>query len=392
MRYLIDGCYGDGNVGDECLLLALAQLVRRTDSAAQIVAMSSTPAETTAETGLAAIAQCNPLGSNLYGSIAKGLLAETVRQIQAADVFLLGGGELFRDQPGYRAAFGMFYRLRIARRLGKRVLAVGVGAQAATRWWGTRVLRGAARACDRIVCRDSESLELIRDWRESAADSLAAPDLVFSLDWRQIREQAAALRAAEAADSVRSPVLADAPTIGFAVKSLPRGHARGREVNEQLMPTVIETLAHVSQTQHCRLQVLPFAADDAALAAQVEERLRAAGGVLRPAPAARIEPLRRAVSRLDALVALPLHASIFAFSCGVPALGLAYDRKVQRLYDSFGVSRFCRDAAAWNRAALAQSLSELWPQRRALGVELAASADRAAARIQGSFTHLTSSA
>ena len=77
--------------------------------------------------------------------------------IRSCDVFILGGGELFRDSTGLTATLGMFYRLLLARWYGKRVLALGVGCQPATTAWGRMILRRALRACDAIVFRYADS-------------------------------------------------------------------------------------------------------------------------------------------------------------------------------------------------------------------------------------------
>jgi len=377
MRYLIDGCYGDGNVGDECLLQAVAGLVRATDPQAQIAAFSSDAARTALETGLDAVPQCNPFGRNLYGSVVKGLLWRTLGRIRRCDVFILGGGELFRDNVGATATLGMFYRMRLARRLGKRVLALGVGAQPATTWWGRRVLRGALRAADSLVFRDPDSLQVARQLAPGLASASCLPDLVFSLDWDALR--AARTGAEDGARPLR---------IGVAVKSLPRRHRWSAVVNERLPGVLVAALAGFGRQQSCLVSVLPFADADGAMAEELGERLRRAGLAVGERTPPQIEPLRRRVAEQDCLVAVPLHASVFALACGVPALGLAYDEKIPRLYQTFGVHDYCRPVGELDAATLEHDLHRVVPTRTELGARLAAGARQAEQAIRDSIGRL----
>lgn len=378
MRYLIDGCYGDGNVGDECLLLAVAQLIRQADPEAEIAAFTSDVQATRRDTGLRAIPQCNPLGRNIYGSLAKGLLPRALREIQQADVFILGGGELYRDQPGFQATFGMFYRARMARRRRKRVVALGVGVQQPTRWWGQAVLRSALRDNAAIVCRDAESLQLARGWLGQEAPVQGLPDLVFSLDWPRLRRW----RQSSGEGMLR---------VGIAVKSLPQNHASHTAVHEQLFPKLIASMRELQASTSCVFRVLPFADADIALAKQVEDRLRDAGCSVEDSVEPRVEPLRQAVAELDLLVALPLHASVFGFACGVPTLGLAYDRKVKRLYQSFQVDYFCLEPDQWTSSQINDRLAMLRNRHAALSSQLMRLTDEAAARVRRSVISLLSS-
>lgn len=377
MRYVIDGCYGDGNVGDECLLQAVVQLVRRADPDARIEVFSADAARTEAETGLPAVPQCNPFGRNLYGSVVKGLLWRTIRRLRDCDVFILGGGELFRDSVGPQATLGMFYRMRLARWLGKRVLALGVGAQPATAWWGRCVLRGALRDAETLVFRDPDSLRVARQLVPGLASASWLPDLVFSLDWNRYR--AARAESNDDAQPLR---------IGVAVKSLPPRHPCAEAVNLRLTETLTAAIAAFRQGRHCLVHALPFADADVPAATRLNERLHRAGVTVGEATPPQIEPLQRRMSELDCLLAVPLHASVFAFACGLPALGLAYDQKIPRLYQMAGMQDHCLPVADVDAAALEQGLQRLVQQRRERSVQLLASARQAEQEIRNTLAAL----
>ena len=375
MRYLIDGCYGDGNVGDECLLEAMCRLIRRVDPQASIHALSSDTADTEQEHGLAAVPQCNPFGRNIYGSLVKGLLKQTLREIRACDLFVIGGGELFRDSPGMSATLGMFYRARIARALGKPVVALGVGAQTPTKRWGPTVLRHALRSTDGLLFRDPIGLEVARRLAGELPDARWAPDPVFSLEW-DISPQ----------DQDRDQSVT---TIGVALKSLPATHASFSGVHHQLPNVLGDALKDLSTNRSLRIRLLPFSRDDVPFARSLADVLKA----LRPdvAPPQK-DALKATIADLDVLVAVPLHASVFAFSMGVPAVGLAYDPKVRRLYANFDVSENCLPIAELDARWISDRVEHLLANRRHLGTTLRDKATQSAARFQDAGTEVLASA
>lgn len=370
MHYLIDGCYGDGNVGDECLLRAVVRLVRSADPDARIAAFSSDAAATAAETGLPAIEQCNPFGRNLYGAVFKGLLREAIAQIRQCDVFILGGGELFRDQAGFSAAVGMFYRMRLARMMGKRVFAFGVGAQTPTTWWGRSVLRRALRIPESLVFRDHEALAVAQDLAGGRLAACRLPDLVFALDWSEFRRD-------RTAQEVPSRPL----HIGVAIKSLPSRH-RCADAIRKLPRLLTEVLSRFASTRPCRVTALPFAESDIGFAREITELLRQAGVNSMPPPATNIEGLQREVASMDCLFAVPFHASVFAFACGVPSIGLSYDAKIERLYQSSGLGEFCLDVNSLSREGLTHCLDIALAQRPTLSPRLIDLADCAQSDVQ----------
>ncbi len=376
MRYLIDGCYGDGNVGDECLLRAVVRLVRFADPDAEIAAFSSDAAATTAETGLPAIEQCNPFGRNIHGAVIKGLLRKAISQIRQSDVFILGGGELFRDHSGLKATLGILYRMCLARLLGKRVFAISMGIQAPTTLWGRIVLRNALRVPESLVCRDPDALAIARQLAGARIAASYSPDIVFALDWKEMRNW----RIAQI-DSNRPQ------HIGVAVKSLAAWQPSSQSVL-RLPRLISEILGRTDAYRQCRISVLPFGESDRGLAGELTDSLRQAGVNVKPAEAPNIEELQREVSDLDCLIAVPFHASVFAIACGVPCVGLAYDAKVERLYRSFELQEMCLDVPSWSTEELARVLDIAVTQRRSLSYRLLELSDRARTEVEETIVKL----
>jgi polysaccharide pyruvyl transferase CsaB len=371
MRYLVDGCYGDGNVGDECLLKAVCELVRGRDDRAEIVAMSSRPAETRTMHGLPAVLQVNPFGKNLYGAIAKRLLWQTIREIRRCDVFILGGGELFRDVAGFSATLGMFYRMHLARRMGKRVIALGVGAQQPTKRWGKYVLRRSLMDADSIVFRDPRALGIAASLAPKLPAAVWAPDLVFSL----AQENAGLRRAVARNDS-------DVLRIGVAIKSLPRRHRFFEAAEGRVPAALVQSLRTLAAERTTRVTAVAFAEADRPLARRVAAELRLANIAAEEMAEASAERLQAAISRQDCMLAMPFHASVFAFAAGVPTMGLAYDPKVARLYQTFGLEGYCLPLGDLQAGSAVTCLRRLVGQRVPLSRHLLRASGEARTEIR----------
>jgi len=346
MRYLIDGCYGDGNVGDEALLQAVRQLVERHDRDAAIRVMSADPPATELLHGVPAILQTNPFGAGFYGAVCKGQLLPTVRAIRWADCFLLGGGELFRDDVGARATFGMFYRLFLAAAFNKRLIALSVGAQEPTTRFGTLFLKAVMNRTHDLVFRDDESASIAERMRLRKTRIRISSDVVLT----EVRRFAPALETDHWSRSGHRL------RVCVALKALRRNHRFKAACGESaLVEHVAEGLCRLGAQRELAVTVLVFATRDLNLADTLGATLAASGLSVAYERSGRTDRLASTMRHADLVVAMPLHASVFAFGLGVPAIGIDYDRKVRKFYGQFGADRFCLAPAVLNGESISSA-------------------------------------
>lgn len=333
MRYLIDGCYGDGNVGDEALLRAVCGLIRHVDLDAQFRVLSSCPTATVAAHGLDAFQRVNPIGRSIYGAIWKGQLNQLLRAIRWCDCFVLGGGELFRDDVGLRASLGMFYPLLLARAMRRRVVALGVGAQTPTTDVGRLLLAWSLDSTDGVVFRDVESLEVARRMGTRARNLLWAPDMVFSA-------VASEFQGEPDKAGCSSPI-----RVVLALKNLST-RIMATEERDKLLQIIVQELSLFACSGDVVVDVVAFADADVQLSVSAETKLREHGLPATAELSCDIDLLCAIIRRSAFTVAMPLHASIFSFALGVPAIGIAYDRKINRLYRQLNLDAYCIRASA----------------------------------------------
>jgi polysaccharide pyruvyl transferase CsaB len=298
-RLLISGFYGMGNTGDEAVLAALVQLFWEQEPGIGITVLSGDPEGTRRDHGVAALPRYRP--------------AAILAALRRCDLFVSGGGSLLQDVTSVRSLLYYLAVILLAR-LARRpavVLAQGIGPirRPALRRLTGRILQGVAR----ITVRDGDSAIELQRMGVGAGSGPAVTvtaDPVFALRPSP----------AERAQAVLEPFAGPRPWVGVSVRPWPGIEAR--------LSSLGEALRAVDEAGGSLL-FLPLQPEaDRPFCCRLAEEV-GMGAVLAgcPSPAEWLA----LVARLDRVVAMRLHALIFAASAGVPCLGLSYDPKVDSL-------------------------------------------------------------
>lgn len=305
-RLLLSGFYGMGNAGDEAVLAALVQLFRQAEPGVEIVVLSGRPEATAREHGVSAV-----------GRMA---LPAVLVALRRCDLFVSGGGSLLQDVTSARSLLYYLGLLMLARLAGRPsvVLAQGIGPvrRPALRRLTGRVLAGV-RA---ITVRDPESaaeLKRLGVGRGGRPSIEVTADPVFALtpaDPERGRELLCG--------GARGPTCQPGarPWVGVAPRPWPGVEA--------MLPALAAALSVVRERGGTPV-LLPLQADrDLPICGQL-------AGMLGGAPVLAAVPTPAewlaVAGQLDLMVAMRLHALIFAASAGVGCLGISYDPKVESL-------------------------------------------------------------
>lgn len=293
MKLLLSGYYGFRNTGDEAVLAGIIGGLRRHMPEVEICVLSADPASTAAEYHVEA--------ADRWRTPA------IWRALRWADFFIQGGGSLLQDVTSPQSPvyyLGLLHMARLARR-PYMIFAQGIGPISSPflRGMTVRNLR-RARA---ITVRDEDSAQTLRDW------GVAQPEVLVTADPGLLVEPSDETRRRELLRSLGlSP---DQPYLVIALREwaglkdfLPHLVALLRQRDEALLvlPFQFE-------------KDLPLALD---LSRMLPTRVHLPHDLLTPADSAAMIRGARAV------IAMRLHAMIFAASVQTPALALAYDPKV----------------------------------------------------------------
>jgi polysaccharide pyruvyl transferase WcaK-like protein len=273
--------------------------------------------------------------------------AQTRQVLSAADLLVIGGGQLLADNE-LAFPLRLAQLTKIATSLGVPivVLCCGVG----ERWSRTGswlVARALARA--RFICvRDLESRRRLEQLGLARLPVEVAPDPAIL-----------------AARYFRTTETRQRPTIGLGVMApqvvARHAAAEGRDATGlvQFWVGLVRTLLG----QGASVEIFTNgAAEDAkfatTVAAAIREVLGAAVAVRIPGTAQEFVEL---VCGYSALAAYRLHACIVGVACGVPTLGLVWDDKVRAFFHEVGLEQNAIPASQQSHQCVAQRLGQIAP-------------------------------
>lgn len=342
-RILISGYFGFGNTGDEAVLAAMASHLRSLAPDVEIAALSADPAHTARVHGVRAVPRMRP--SAVFAAMRN------------CDVFVSGGGSLLQDATGPKSVPYYLGLVALARMLGKPTVMYAQGVGPVRGRLGRALIRAVVPGMTVLTVRDPGSRRLLFELGVPEERITVCADPVFGLepDWGGSWAGAAAGEGGAGGEKVPDGSVADVtmdpagasearrraraafgldpdePLIGVALRALPRSSdLRG------LVQGFASVLDRLCGELGAGIVLMPFQpSQDAALAEAVAKRSKARHRIISPP-----EDPRKAmalVAGMDMLIAMRLHALIFAAACGVPFVPASYDPKVSALAAEFGL-------------------------------------------------------
>lgn len=337
MKLLLSGYFGYDNAGDEAVLAAMLEaLGNRLPSGAQFTVTSGNPARTierynTPACRVAAIPRQDP--------------ATLARAIGQCDLFISGGGSLLQDVTSLRNVVYYTTLIRVAHLMGKPVMIYAQGVGPLRRGLSRRLARAAMQRARVITLRDDASAALLREIGVTRDIEVTA-DPVWALQ-------------PEAGDDA-TPAN-DGPVWAVCLRDWPRLHQPGAPAHAHLAPLAL-ALAAAARQAGARLRFLPM---QPAVDGPLAQALAAECGpdvMTEVVPTEDMHPRRimAAAGRCDLMIAMRLHALIFAAAQGVPCVALNYDPKVAALAKLIGAP-LVNDVSPAELARLPEAIANVRP-------------------------------
>ena len=307
---VICGAYGRGNAGDDAILDAILQEIRSLDPDMPVTVLSKDPAATRL--------------TYRVRSIHRSHILSWRKAMRKSVLYLNGGGSLIQDVTSRRSLWYYLYNIRSAHALGCRVQMYGCGIGPVTREHLRRMAARTLNSCvDIITLREPDSQAELR------AMGVTSPQILLTAD------PALTLRAAteDETDSVllRAGIPPHGKYLCFALRRWPGF--------EEAAPALRAAAAYAYETYGLTPVFL-----------SVEKRLDpgagriAADGLSVPHyfldDAGKAGTIIGALSRMEAVVSMRLHALIFAAGQGIPLVGIVYDPKVSSFLRYIGQEQF----------------------------------------------------
>ena len=310
---VICGAYGKGNMGDEAILRAIISELRGLDPAMPISVMSREPEETRLAYRTGAIFTFNVFGM--------------LRAFRRSKLYINGGGSLIQDVTSTRSLFFYLFTLAAAHLCGCRVMMYGCGigplGSERNRRLASRILDSRV---DVITLRENDSLTELENLGVTRPRICLAADPALTLTPASEPAIDRALASAGLTRDGQYLCICVRPWEGF----------------DKLAPSIAAAADYASARHGLEVVLLPIEVPrDLAAADQVASHMKHTPHIIREPHDARV--CIGLLACMRGVLAMRLHALVFAASQGVPIAGIVYDKKVegflrylgQPLYTSF---------------------------------------------------------
>jgi len=292
-QILLCGYFGCGNLGDDSILVGLSESL--VDLDVKFTMLSGAPDET----------------FRLYGmrSVPRLDLKAVQEAIVESDYVVFPGGSIFQDVTSIRSAGYYNSLVQRAKKAGKKVFMLGQGVGPLNTWFGKRLALSAFNMADEIVVRDPGSMALLRSIGVKRPIKLGA-DMAFLMPPPPDQTEESAYQ------------VGGMRTIGIS----PRPFGRNVKKIQQLFADLAKKLY---ESNMIPVMIEMDQREDGPLIYEIGKRL---GGKV-PDIRGMATPMmvQQRMARMEAVIAMRLHAGILASSVGVPPYMISYDPKVTAL-------------------------------------------------------------
>ena len=329
MNALLMGYYGARNLGDEMMLVCLQRWLQRQDI--QITVVCEYPDEVARRYQLPAVHNWPLLGEWAWRAAwLRGGAPRLIRAVAGCDALIIGGGDLIREDCGWRQFLFTIEKILLATLLRKPVYLVNVGIGRPRSGLGRRMLGWSLRHCRQIIVRDRRSLEICENLGAGGITRLA-PDIVLSLP--ELLPEIANSRQPEPRASYVLVCLRGDPNV-FGQYDL----------TEPRIQTLAAGLDHVVEQYGLDIVFLPFQGlegpglDDNQLHQSVVDAMRHASRTeIRPWTDD-LGEICRWFQGAQGVLAMRLHAAVLAICFERPCILMPYDHKLREFGQLLGLS------------------------------------------------------
>ncbi len=304
MNYLLSGYYGFGNAGDEAVLCGVMNALKAQDPKAHFIVTSGAPEQTQhryeIEYSIRAIPRQNPRA--------------LISAIRSCDVFISGGGSLLQDVTSLRNVVYYTGLMRLALFFRKPLVVYAQGIGPLNRKISQKLARRAINGAQVVTVRDEDSKALLKNIGVHRAIEVVA-DPVWALQPTSVEEKTIS------------------PTWNVALRSWPNVP---EETADEYAKRTFTAICEAAKTANVQLRFLPMQpTEDAPLAEKYRAVMNEADEIVDLNDLHPREVMAHCGSA-NVMIAMRLHALIFAAAQGVPCVAINYDPKVASLAKLLG--------------------------------------------------------
>ena len=356
----VHGFYGMGNVGDEAILGATLQAIRKVGATPAVLAWESSAVARDWEVSVAD---------------ARGRGRDVLRLLSGSRALLLGGGGLLKDFGNTSESLERWLRwLDVAARNGIGTMTWSVGVEKLVHPRSVQRLVETLSRLDVVTVRDDDSADRLRRLglqRDVVVTADPVPAFVRPL--RSVRD---------ARTSGSRTRIAVAPRHWFAT-----GHStEDAEVFDRFVSNLAKALDTLAHQADAEVVFVPFRSvphdDDREASREIADRMSWPDVTVLDDPAPTIDATVSRLAHADVVVAMRLHAAVIGTTLGVPTVGLSYAPKVESYMTEIGLGDYCADLKNMSTGWLVERTRRALEEKEELAKSLILRTDELADRFE----------
>lgn len=302
---LISGYYGFKNSGDDALLMAILNDIKRYKESPNIVVLSANPKETTKHYRVKAINRLNPFA--------------VMKHMKKADLLISGGGTLIQDTTSTKSLIYYLGVISLAIKNGLKVMLYSNGIGPLNSKSNIKRARKVLNKTDIITLRDPEALEVLKSIGVTEPEILVSADPVLGMDIAD-KEHGRKLLNEMGIPAER--------VLGVSVR-------RTKDTNQAFERVIAKMCDYAAEKYGYHVVFVPMQANkDEAISRSIMSKMTSSASIVDKR--LNVNDIISVVAAMDMCIGMRLHSLIYAAGGSVPLIGIAYDPKIRSFMDYIG--------------------------------------------------------
>ncbi|SDK96269.1 polysaccharide pyruvyl transferase CsaB [Natronincola ferrireducens] len=290
------GYYGFDNTGDEAILEAIIEQIRKAKPDARLTALSYNAKDTEKKHKISAV--------------SRNHFKDVIKAIKEADVVISGGGSILQDVTSSRSLLYYLAIIFAAKQMGKKVMFYGNGFGPIKRYVNKKFVQYIINQVDAITVRDYQSKEFMQ-YLGVKKDIIVTADVALGLE-------------AISEDKIREIVLKeemdlDKKWIGIS--------ARDWKGQKNYKETIAQTADYLMGRNYEVVFIPMQFPSDVHTSIEIAGMMKNQPKIITQKYTPR--EIIGLLSKLNLLIGMRLHSLIFSAIAEVPMVGLEYDTKIK---------------------------------------------------------------
>ena len=315
---IISGYYGFKNSGDDALLRAIIDDIKRHKESPDITVLSANPKETAKKYRVNAIHRFNILG--------------VIKHIKKAGLLISGGGTLIQDATSTKSLIYYLTVINIAIRNGVKVMLYSNGIGPLRNHQNIKRAAKTLNKTNIITLRDPASKDVLDSIGVNVPQVSVSADPVFGIEGFDKERGIKILEE-------RGVPCKEKQIIGVSVR-------RTKDTDAEFEKAVAGLCDYMAEKYNCYSVFIPMQANkDEQISRNIMSRMKSESAII--SERLEISDIISVFSAMEACVGMRLHSLIYSAIGNVPLIGIAYDPKI-RSFMEYTSQKLCVDVKELN--------------------------------------------